>query len=72
MPPRTDALKRAQKNYIGKFARVEIRMEPEQRDFMQAHAADRKESINEFINRAIRETMEREKYGRKEQTKKHE
>ena len=28
---------------------------------MQAHAADRRESFNRFINRAISETIERER-----------
>ena len=53
MSPRTDALKKAQKNYMEKFARVEIRMKPDERDAMQAHAKTRNESVNAFIIRAI-------------------
>ena len=53
MSPRTDALKKAQKNYMEKFARVEIRMKPDERDAMQAHVKARNESVNAFIIRAI-------------------
>lgn len=58
MAEKTEAQKRAQKTYINKFARVEIRMTQESRDQMKAHAAARGESVNTFINRAITETME--------------
>ena len=53
--------KRAQKNYMDKFVRVEIRMTAEQREEVQAHAEAQGESTNGFINRAISETMERDK-----------
>lgn len=61
MPERTEAQKRAQKNYIEKFSRVEIRMTPERRDTIKAHSEARGESVNAFINRAVDETMERDK-----------
>ena len=57
---KTDAQKRAQKAYISKFVRVEVRMEQESQANMKAHAAARGESVNAFIARAIRETMERD------------
>ena len=38
MPEKTEAQKRAQKNYMDKFVRVEIRMTAEQREEVQAHA----------------------------------
>lgn len=60
MPEKTEAQKRAQKAYIEKFARVEIRMTPEKRAVIQAHAAGQGESTTAFINRAIDETMERD------------
>ena len=60
MPEKTDAQKRAQKSYMGKFARVEIRMTLEQREKVQSHAEAHGESTNGFINRAISETMERD------------
>lgn len=61
MGEKTEAQKRAQKNYIEKFARVEIRMTPERRSAVQAHAEAQGESTTGFINRAIDETMERDK-----------
>ena len=60
MPEKTEAQKRAQKAYIGKFARVELRMTQEKREAVQAHAEAHSESVNGFINRAIEETMERD------------
>lgn len=61
MAEKTEAQKRAQKTYMEKFVRVEIRMTPENRDTVQAHAEARSESVNGFINRAISETIERDK-----------
>ena len=63
MAEKTQAQKRAQKTYMEKFARVEIRMPPQQRDALQAHAAARGESVNGFINRAIDHEMERDTEG---------
>lgn len=60
MAQKTDAQKRAQKAYISKFVRVEVRMEQESQTCLKAHAAARGESVNAFIARAIRETMERD------------
>ena len=60
MPEQTEAQKKAHKNYIAKFARLEIRTTAEKRDAIQAHAEARSESVNSFINRAIAETMERD------------
>lgn len=60
MPGKTAAQKRAQKAYMEKFVRVEVRMAPEKRDTIQAHATAQGESVNAFINRAIDETMERD------------
>lgn len=60
MAEKTEAQKRAQRAYMEKFVRVEIRMSPEQRDVVQAHAGALEESVNGFINRAIKETMERD------------
>lgn len=60
MAPRTAAQKQAQKAYIEKFARVEIRMPPEKRDSIQVHAESQGESVNAFINRAIDNQMEQD------------
>lgn len=61
MPEKTDAQKRAQKKYMEKVSRVEITMEPEKKKRLQAHADSQGESVNSFVNRAIDETLEREK-----------
>lgn len=61
MAEKTESQKRAQKAYMEKFVRVEIRMTAEQREIIQAHASALGESVNGFINRAIDETMERDK-----------
>lgn len=66
MPEKTEAQKRAQKAYMEKFVRVEIRMTPEQRSVVQAHADAQDESVNGFIGRAIAETMERDAEGPQE------
>ena len=56
----TEAQARAHKKYIAQFVETKIRMTPERRDVVKAHAASRGESLNAFINRAIDEIMERE------------
>lgn len=63
MGEKTEAQKKAQKAYMEKFVRVEIRMGPDKRNTLQAHAEARGESVNSFINRAIDETMERDGEG---------
>ena len=60
MPEKTEAQKRAQKAYMEKFVRVEVRMTPERRTAVQAHAEAQGESLNGFITRAIDETIERD------------
>jgi len=57
MPEKTAAQKKAQKTYMGKFSRVEIRVSPDLRNKIQAHAEGRRESVNAFVTRAILETM---------------
>ena len=61
MPEVSEAQKRAQKKYMEKFVEVKVRMTPEQRGTVQAHAQRMGESTTVFINRAISETMERDK-----------
>lgn len=53
MGEKTEAQKKAQQKYMEKFVRVEIRMDAEKREIIQAHAEARSESVNGFINRAI-------------------
>ena len=44
-----------------KFAVARVRMDREKYEAVQAHAEARSESVNGFINRAIEETMQRDK-----------
>lgn len=60
MPEKTKAQKQAQKKYIAKFARVEVRMSEENADKVKEHAEKVGESVNGFINRAITETIDRD------------
>lgn len=59
--PVSESLKRAHKKYMEKFVEVKVRMTPERRSEVQAHAAERGESVTAFINRAIDEAMAQDK-----------
>lgn len=59
-PGFTEARARANKKYMEKFVEVKVRMTPERRSIVQAHAEAQGESTTAFINRAIQETMERD------------
>lgn len=61
MGEKTGAQKKAQQKYMGKFVRVEIRVDPVKHSAILAHAAAQGKSVNGFINRAIDETIERDK-----------
>ena len=61
----TEARKKANKKWNDKQADVKVRMSPEKRTEVQQHANDMDESTNAFINRAIDETMERDKRKKK-------
>ena len=52
--------KAATNKYRSKFDLIQIRVQQGERTKIAEHAAGRGESINGFINRAIRETMERD------------
>ena len=57
----TEAQARAHKKYISRFVEVKIRMDPDRRDIIKAHAALKDGgSVNAFINRAIDETIMRD------------
>ena len=60
MPEKTEAQKKAQKKYMEKFVEVKVRMTPERRSAVQAHAEAQGESTTGFINRAIDETIARD------------
>ena len=57
----SDARKRANRKYNEKaYDRIELKVSKGKKADLQAHAADRGESLNGFVNRAIDETMKRE------------
>ena len=58
----TEAQKKANAKYIAKaYDRIELKAKKGRKDLIKAHAESKGESINGFVNRAINETMEREK-----------
>lgn len=61
MAEKTAAQKKAQQKYMEKFSVARVRMERGKYETVQYHAQARGESVNGFINRAIQETMERDK-----------
>ncbi len=59
--PTTKAQQRAVNKYMkGNYDRVNLTLPKGQKDRIKAHADNRGESVNAFINRAISETLERE------------
>lgn len=62
MSPASKAQQRAVNKYIGKnYDRVNLTLQKGRKDEVQTHAESRGESLNGFINRAIDETVERDK-----------
>ncbi len=61
MATKTEAQKRAQSNYMEKFKRFSVRLLPADHQAMKDHAAARGESTNDFVTRAIHETIQRDK-----------
>ncbi len=56
------AQQKATNRYISKnYDRINLTMLKGERDKVKSHAEARGESVNGFINRAIKETMERDK-----------
>ena len=57
------AQQRATANYVKKaYDRIEVKVPKGEKEIIQAHANKMDESsLNAFINRAIKETMERDK-----------
>lgn len=57
-----DSQKRAVAKYnAANYDRVELRLEKGQKNVVKTHAEAQGESLNAFINRAIVDTMERDK-----------
>ena len=59
-PKTAESRLKANKKYLSKFSDIKIRVEPEWRDAIQAHANAVGESTSAFIKRAIVETMARD------------
>jgi len=60
----SDAQRRAVAKYnAANYDRVELRLEKGQKDIIKSHAESKGESLNAFINRAIAETVSRDKAG---------
>ena len=62
------ATSKAQQKAVNKYMaanydRINLTVEKGRKDLIKAHADSKGESVNGFINRAITETMEREKEG---------
>lgn len=51
---------KANKKYHAKFERVFIRVSPEEKVAIEQHAEKMRESVNCFVQRAVREAMERD------------
>lgn len=56
----TKAQKRAHQKYMERFVEIKVRMTPERRIEVQAHAKAQGESATAFINRAIAEQIVRD------------
>lgn len=63
MPEKTAAQKRAQKNYMDKFAIARVRMEKSRYEDIQTAASAVGESVNAYINTAITLRMEQDSGG---------
>ena len=61
----TEARKRANKKYNDRFVEIKVRVTPEKRSIIKEHAESMGESATAFINRAIDETMARDKEPKK-------
>ena len=60
----SEAQRKATKKWDSeKVDALRIRVKKGMREVIQRHADERQESINAFVNRAILETMERDKTG---------
>lgn len=58
----SDAQRKAVAKYnAANYERIELRVDKGLKDVIKAHAEARGESVNGFINRAITETMERDR-----------
>ena len=60
--PASKAQQRAVNKYMKEnYDEIKVRVDKGQKEIIKAHAEARGESVNGFINRAIAETMERDR-----------
>lgn len=58
----TEARRRANEKYNAKtYEEIKFRVRKGKKEVIKAHAESNGESLNGFINRAVKETMERDK-----------
>ena len=68
MAPSSEARKRASAKYnLKAYDRLEITVKKGHKEELKAYAAERGESLNGFVNRAIAETMERDQQVKQEE-----
>ena len=57
----TEARRKANEKYNAKaYEEIKIRVKTGEKELIQAHGIEHDGSLNKFINRAIKETMERD------------
>lgn len=62
MAPISESRKRANEKYNAKaYEQIQLRVKTGKKEIIQNHAESQGESVNGFINRAIEETMERDR-----------
>ena len=63
MSPASKAQQKAVNKYMkSNYDRVNLVMPKGKKDIIQAHAAQQRESVNAYINRAIDEAMQRDNF----------
>ncbi len=67
MMAQSEARLRASKKYHEKFDDIKLRVPKGERQMLQDHAAVQEESLNAFLYRAAKETMERDQFKREGQ-----
>ena len=60
MPEKTEAQKRAQRNYMKSKATIQLVISSERRETIKNYAASVGESVSTYINKAVDERMERD------------
>ena len=59
--PASEAHKQATRKYLASLGEIRLRVSKEEKEAISEHAKARGESVNGFVQRAVRETMDRDK-----------